>query len=72
LALHPEVEVKERQKTNREQGRAGTSGHKSIVTTMDVYTVEIPASMKKMVERDEAGIFAEMKKNSQKKIGSTP
>ena len=37
-------------------------GHKSIVTTMDIYAQEIPASVKRMVERDEADIFAGMKK----------
>jgi integrase len=32
-------------------------GHKSIVTTMDVYAQEIPESVKRMVERDEADVL---------------
>jgi integrase len=36
-------------------------GHKSIVTTLDTYTVEIPASVKQMVRADEAAIFARKK-----------
>jgi integrase len=33
-------------------------GHKSIVTTMDVYSVEIPESVRRMVTRDEEAILS--------------
>jgi integrase len=47
-------------------------GHKSIVTTMDIYAQEIPASAREMVTQDEAAVLALSAAKSDGKKGAKP
>jgi hypothetical protein len=58
LAVPLTLQVLRRSHATRNQKRAKDAkmhlGHHSIVTTMNIYTQEIPESVKQMVEEDEA------------------
>ena len=74
LAVLLTFQVLRRSHATRNQKRAKDAqmhlGHRSIVTTMNIYAQEIPESVKQMVEEDEAVLKAKPEQKTRKPAGT--